>query len=103
MDSNVPPMQRADPHFVWKPVEHTPSPSGLPTNIHLAAGNGGEYRKSYHGLAYPIAYVVASPQSVHVLPMQIGACARAPRTAHRALIRWANRTNRTLTAVPARA
>ena len=71
-DSTVPPMARADPNFLWQPVEHTPSASGLPTNIHLAAGNGGEYRKSYHGLAYPIAYVIDSPQSVHVLPMQIG-------------------------------
>lgn len=35
------------------------------------AGNGGEYRKSYHGFASPVAYVVDSPTSFHVMPMQI--------------------------------
>ena len=37
----------------------------------FASANGGEYRKSYHGFAYPTAYVIDSPQSLHVMPMQI--------------------------------
>ena len=39
-------MDRAHTDTVWRPVEHTKSPRGLPTSAHLAAGNGGEYRKS---------------------------------------------------------
>ena len=70
-DPSVGPMERRDPDFLWKPVEHTPSPNGLPTSAHLAAGNGGEYRKSYHGFAAPVAYVIESPVSYHVSPMQI--------------------------------
>eukprot|EP01043_Picozoa_sp_COSAG02_P095934 COSAG02_NODE_32258_length_519_cov_0.854762_1_plen_130_part_01 len=48
-DRSISPMQRADPNFLHIPVEQSPSPRGLPTSSHLAAGNGGEYRKSYHG------------------------------------------------------
>jgi hypothetical protein len=70
-DMSIPIMTRADPNFVEIPVEHTKSPIGLPTSIHISAGNGGEYRKSYHGFAPPVAYVIDSPQSMHVLPMQI--------------------------------
>jgi len=70
-DPRISPMARADPNFVNIPVEHTPSPLGLPTSAHLAAGNGGEYRKSYHGFAAPTAYVIDSPQTMHVTPMQI--------------------------------
>ena len=71
LDVTVSPMARADPNYMVVAVEHTPSPNGLPTSAHLAAGNGGEYRKSYHGFASPVAYVIESPQNVHVLPMQI--------------------------------
>ena len=42
-DVNISPMARADPHVMDMPVEHTPSPLGLPTSAHLAAGNGGEH------------------------------------------------------------
>ena len=70
-DDAIPAMMRSDPNFVTMPVQHTPSPLGIPTHAHLAAGNGGEYRKSYHGFASPVAYVIDSPTSVHVLPMQI--------------------------------
>jgi hypothetical protein len=70
-DPNVPPMARADPRFIMEPVEHTKSPLGIPTSAHLAAGNGGEYRKSFHGFPVPVAYVIDSPTSVHVTPMQI--------------------------------
>ena len=50
-DPAIPAMMRSDPNFVTMAVEHTPSPLGIPTSAHLAAGNGGEYRKSYHGFA----------------------------------------------------
>ena len=70
-DSSIPPMMRADPDFLHMPVETSPSPRGLPTSAHLAAGNGGEYRKSYHGFAAPVAYVIDSPQSIHCNPMFI--------------------------------
>ena len=70
-DAAIPAMLRSDPNFITVPVQHTPSPLGIPTHAHLAAGNGGEYRKSYHGFASPVAYVIDSPSSVHVLPMQI--------------------------------
>ena len=70
-DPAVGPMYRQNPHYMHKAVEHTPSASGLPTSAHIAAGNGGEYRKSYHGFASPVAYVVESPEKVFVLPMQI--------------------------------
>ena len=70
-DLSIPTMMRADPNFITIPVQHTPSPLGLPTHVGLHEGNGGEYRKSYHGLASPAAYVVDSPRSVFVLPMQI--------------------------------
>jgi len=33
--------------------------------------NGGEFQKSYHGLAPPFAQIVESPRQVHVYPMQI--------------------------------
>lgn len=71
LDPSVSPMARADPNFRLLPVEHTPSLRGLPTSAHFANGNGGEYRKSYHGFPSPVAYVLESPKSVHVLPMQI--------------------------------
>ena len=48
-DSTIPAMMRSDPNFINVAVEHTPSKLGIPTSAHLAAGNGGEYRKSYHG------------------------------------------------------
>eukprot|EP01045_Picozoa_sp_COSAG04_P008675 COSAG04_NODE_486_length_13532_cov_5.975359_2_plen_204_part_00 len=45
LDPNISPMARANPHLEDVIVEHSPSPLGLPTGAHLAAGNGGEYRK----------------------------------------------------------
>ena len=71
LDLTIPPMARADPHVRHIPVETSPSPNNLPTSLHLADGNGGEYRKSYHGFPAPVAYVVDSPQSVSVNPMFI--------------------------------
>lgn len=56
LDITISPMARADPNFMDVMVEHAPSPLGIPTGAHLAAGNGGEYRKSYHGLPSPVVY-----------------------------------------------
>jgi len=70
-DRTIPPMARADPNFLYVPVEKSRSPRDLPTHAHLAAGNGGEYRKSYHGFASSAAYVIDSPQSLTVVAMQI--------------------------------
>jgi hypothetical protein len=70
-DASVPAMARSDPEYIEIPVQTSPSPQGLPTSLHLADGNGGEYRKSYHGFASPVAYVLDSPQSVHCNPMFI--------------------------------
>jgi hypothetical protein len=69
LDLTIPPMARSDPEFLTVPVETSPSPNGLPTSLHLADGNGGEYRKSYHGFPAPVAYVIDSPQSVYCNPM----------------------------------
>jgi hypothetical protein len=60
-----------EPDFVSVPVEHTPSASGLPTSMTFGYANGGEFRKSYHGLASPFAQIVESPRSISVEPMQI--------------------------------
>ncbi len=40
-----------EPGFVDVPVEHTPSANGLPTSMIFGYSNGGEFRKTYHGLA----------------------------------------------------
>jgi hypothetical protein len=53
------------------PVEHTPSAAGLPTSLWCGYSNGGEYRKSYHGLPAPYVQVVESPHAFDMSPMQI--------------------------------
>jgi len=47
------------------------SPRGLPTRQGIQSGNGGEYRKTYHGFAPGHAVVVDSPTSIQITPMQI--------------------------------
>lgn len=46
-----------EPGWANVPVEHTPSASGLPTSMVFGYSNGGEFRKTYHGLAPPFAQV----------------------------------------------
>lgn len=53
------------------PVEHTPSLNGNPTNLWCGYSNGGEYRKSYHGLPPPFVQVIESPRAFDMTPMQI--------------------------------
>ena len=43
----------------------------LPSSTSLGAGNGGEYRKSYHGYAPGYGQVIEAPQSLQLTPMQI--------------------------------
>lgn len=65
-------MLRHGPEYLTVPVETSSSPSGLPTSLHLADGNSGEYRKSYHSFGDPsVAYAIDSPQNVTVIPMFI--------------------------------
>ena len=71
LDLSIPLMARSDPTHITVPVETSKSPLDLPTSLHLADGNGGEYRKSYHGFPAPVAYVIDSPQSVYCNPMFI--------------------------------
>jgi hypothetical protein len=53
------------------PVEHTPSPKGLPTSMWAGYSNGGEFRKTYKGLAPPYAQILESPDRFSFQPMQI--------------------------------
>ena len=69
-DLTIPLMARADPNHLTIPVETSASPLSLPTSLHLADGNGGEYRKSYHGFPAPVAYVS--------VPMPVEAAAWPP-------------------------
>jgi hypothetical protein len=59
------------PGWDYIAVEHTPSESGLPTHLPFGYSNGGEYRKTYHGVAPPFAQVIESPNRVSIGPMQI--------------------------------
>eukprot|EP01002_Notosolenus_urceolatus_P007757 NODE_306_length_2266_cov_21.156067_g238_i0.p1 GENE.NODE_306_length_2266_cov_21.156067_g238_i0~~NODE_306_length_2266_cov_21.156067_g238_i0.p1 ORF type:complete len:721 (+),score=196.19 NODE_306_length_2266_cov_21.156067_g238_i0:236-2164(+) len=43
----------------------------FPTNQFVSEGNGGEFRKSYHGYPKGMAQLLYSPQSFRVIPMQI--------------------------------
>ena len=74
LDLSVPLMARGDPHLRDARVETSPSPNELPTSLHLADGNGGEYRKSFHALAPPFAQLVESPRLLAGSPMQIDTC-----------------------------
>jgi hypothetical protein len=60
-----------EPGWDFIPVEHTPSKAGLPTSLAPAGSNGGEFRKSYHGLAPPFVQVIESPRAFSMTPMQI--------------------------------
>ena len=37
----------------------------------VSEGNGGEYRKSYHGYPAGFAQLIESPTHFHIQPMQI--------------------------------
>ena len=52
-----------EPGWDTIPVEHTPSKAGLPTSLWCGYSNGGEFRKSFHGLPPPFVQVVESPHT----------------------------------------
>ena len=60
-----------EPGWDYIPVEHAPSEQGLPTSVWGGYSNGGEFRKTYHGLAPPYAQVIESPDRFAFTPMQI--------------------------------
>lgn len=62
-----------EPGWSNVPVEHAPSPTGLPTSVWAGYSNGGEYRKTYHGLAPPYAQIIESPNRLSFTPMQVRA------------------------------
>ena len=60
-----------EPGWSSVPVEHSPSPNGLPTSLWGGYSNGGEFRKTYHGLAPPYAQIIESPNRFAFTPMQV--------------------------------
>lgn len=55
----------------WVATELEPGVGGAPTSLRLGGGNGGEYRRTWHG--YPPGYVqvIESPTEVQITPMQV--------------------------------
>eukprot|EP00117_Sycon_ciliatum_P029408 scpid52803/ scgid23424/ len=47
------------------------APANIPTAQMFSEGNGGEYRKSYHGYPRGYAQLIYSPDTFHISPMQI--------------------------------
>merc|ERR1719357_2083992 len=45
--------------------------SDVPTSQFFSEGNGGEFRKSYHGYPLGMAQFIESPTTFHIQPMQI--------------------------------
>lgn len=52
-------------------VELGPGRGKAPTSLILGGGNGGEYRKSFHGYAPGYAQIIESPSEIQITPMQI--------------------------------
>merc|ERR1711970_1082912 len=49
-----------------------PAPNAeVPTSQMISEGNGGEFRKSYHGYPRGMAQLIDSPTTFHIQPMQI--------------------------------
>ena len=61
----------------WIPVEVDgddgvdSAPPGIPINQFISEGNGGEYRKSFHGYPRGYAQLIYSPDTFRITPMQI--------------------------------
>jgi hypothetical protein len=59
-------------HSFIKVDANDPNPeSEVPTSQFFSEGNGGEYRKSFHGYPKGMAQFIDSPTSFHIQPMQI--------------------------------
>ena len=52
--------------------------SPIPTATIFSEGNGGEFRKSFHGYGAPYAQLIASPRTWSMMPMQIDTKNREP-------------------------
>ena len=52
-------------------MEDAAAGSGVPTSQFYSEGNGGEFRKSYHGYPRGYAQLIESPEFFHIQPMQI--------------------------------
>ena len=52
-------------------VDDIAGDSGIPTSQFYSEGNGGEFRKSYHGYPQGYAQLIESPTNFHIQPMQI--------------------------------
>ena len=48
-----------------------PALDGIPTSQMFSEGNGGEFRKSFHGYPKGYAQLIYSPDTFHITPMQI--------------------------------
>ena len=57
--------------FMKEGVSDVSSDSGVPTSQFYSEGNGGEFRKSYHGYPSGYAQLIESPEFFHIQPMQI--------------------------------
>ena len=57
--------------FMKEGVSDAASDSGVPTSQFYSEGNGGEFRKSYHGYPSGYAQLIESPEFFHIQPMQI--------------------------------
>ena len=59
-------------NWVSRPRRDDPNASSpIPVATMFSEGNGGEYRKSWHGYASPYAQLVESPVTWSMMPMQI--------------------------------
>ena len=57
--------------FKREDVEDENAATEIPTSQFISEGNGGEFRKSYHGYPKGFAQLIESPTTFHIQPMQI--------------------------------
>jgi hypothetical protein len=68
---SVPGVPTGAPSLELPPGVELPPGGQLPLSAFLVDGNGGEYRKSWHGTASGFAMLVESPQAFSIQPMMI--------------------------------
>merc|ERR1711962_401287 len=57
--------------FRREDIDDTDGDPTMPTSQFFSEGNGGEFRKSYHGYPRERAQLIESPTTFHIQPMQI--------------------------------
>jgi len=57
--------------FKREDIEDENAGTEIPTSQFISEGNGGEFRKSYHGYPKGFAQLIESPTTFHIQPMQI--------------------------------